>query len=232
MSVWLHQIETSIRGLAAIVPLEFFAFFGALAEEVIAPIPSMLVMTTAGFFAQLEGRTTFFVVWLVVLGNLGKLIGSFIYYTLGDKLEDVVVGRFGCYLGLNHSDVERIGQKFNGSPWRDGALLFLLRVIPFVPTILVSIAAGVVRIRTRVFLIASYAGNFCKDLFYAFAGYYGVRALRAFFMDVERIRFGVGVLLLGLIFGSLVFLYIHRHHSLHLFRRLVAWAIRRPSRKK
>ncbi|TXH07909.1 MAG: hypothetical protein E6Q06_01205 [Candidatus Moraniibacteriota bacterium] len=223
MHLWLREIETGIRELAAIVPLELFAFFGALAEEIVAPIPSMLVMTTAGFFAQLEGRTTFFLVWLVILGNIGKLIGSFIYYTLGDKLEDVVVGRFGRYLGLAHADVERIGQKFNGSPWRDGALLFMLRVIPFVPTILVSIAAGVVRIRTRVFLIASYAGNFCKDLFYAFAGYYGVRALRAFFMDVERIRFGVGALLTMLILGGLVFLYVHRRRGLHLYRRLAAW---------
>lgn len=231
MLIWLHHIETGVRELAAIVPLELFAFFGALAEEVVAPIPSMLVMTTAGFFAQIEGRTTFFVVWLVVLGNLGKLIGSFIYYTLGDKVEDVVVGRFGRYLGLNHADVERIGQKFNGSPWRDGALLFFLRVIPFVPTILVSIAAGVVRIRTRVFLVASYAGNFCKDLFYAFAGYYGVRALRAFFMDIERIRFGVGVLLFGLILAGLAFLYIHRHRGLHLCRRLMAWITRQSVQK-
>lgn len=231
MFVWLHYIETGIRELAAIVPLELFAFFGALAEEVVAPIPSMLVMTTAGFFASVEGRTVFFVVWLVILGNIGKLIGSFIYYTLGDKLEDVVVGRFGRYFGLNHTDVERIGQRFNGSPWRDGALLFFLRVIPFVPTILVSIAAGVVRIRTRVFLVASYAGNFCKDLFYAFTGYYGVRALRASFADIERIRFGVGVLLSGLMLAILVFLYIHRHRGLHLYRRFVAWIDRRSSQK-
>ncbi|TXH06948.1 MAG: hypothetical protein E6Q06_04250 [Candidatus Moraniibacteriota bacterium] len=231
MFSWLHHVETGVRELAAIIPLEFFAFFGAFAEEVIAPIPSMLVMTTAGFFAQLEERTTFFLIWLVLLGNLGKLIGSFIYYMLGDKLEDAVIGRFGRYLGLAHADVERIGQKFSGSPWRDGTLLFLLRVIPFVPTILVSIAAGVVRIRIRVFLIASYAGNFCKDLFYAFAGYYGVRALRAFFLDVERIRFGVGILLTSLIIVGLIFLYIHRHRSLHLCRRLMTWIVRLPSQK-
>lgn len=223
MSLWLHQIETGIRELAAIIPLELFVFFGAFAEEVIAPIPSMLVMTTAGFFAHLEGRTTFFLVWLVVLGNLGKLLGSFIYYTLGDKLEDIVVGRFGGYLGLRHADVERIGQKFNGSPWRDGALIFFLRVIPFVPTIIVSIASGVVRIKLRVFLIASYLGNFCKDLFYAFAGYYGARALRAFFLDIERVRFGVGVLLFGFAIGGLIFLYIHRHRSLHLYRSVRRW---------
>lgn len=229
MPVWLHHIETGIRELARIIPLELFAVVGAFAEEVIAPIPSMLVMTTAGFFAHLEGRTAFFVVWLVVLGNLGKLLGSYIYYALGDKLEDVVVGRFGRFLPLNHADIERIGQKFKGSPWRDGALIFLLRVVPFVPTIIVSIAAGVVRIRLRVFLLASYLGNFCKDLFYAFAGYSGARALRAFFLDIERVRFGVGVLLTVCLIVSLVFLYIHRHRGLHLFRRLCSWLRRDPS---
>lgn len=231
MYSWLNDIETSMRGLAAAMPLEAFVFIGAFAEELITPIPSMLVMTTAGFFAQSEGRTAIFIVWLVMIGNLGKLFGSFIYYTIGDKLEDVVVGRFGRAFGLSHADVERIGQKFSGSPWRDGALIFLLRVIPFVPTMLVSIAAGVVRIRTKVFLTASYMGNFCKDLFYAFAGYYGFRALRAFFTDIERIRFGVGVLLLGLMMGGLAFLYIHRHQSFHLYRRFMAWATRQSSQK-
>ncbi|MFZ1626737.1 MAG: VTT domain-containing protein [Candidatus Moraniibacteriota bacterium] len=223
MPVWIQQIEIGIRELAAIIPLELFVVIGAFAEEVIAPIPSMLVMTTAGYFAHLEGRTTFFLIWLVLLGNLGKLAGSFIYYTVGDKIEDVLVGRFGRYLGLKHADIERIGQRFNGSPWRDGALIFLLRVIPFFPTIFVSVSAGVVRIRLRVFLTASYLGNFCKDLFYAFAGYSGARALRAFFMDVERVRFGVGVLLVLAVIASLVFLYIHRHHGLHLYRRFRRW---------
>ncbi|MGB4942682.1 MAG: VTT domain-containing protein [Candidatus Moraniibacteriota bacterium] len=223
MPVWIQHIEISIRELARIVPLELFISFGAFAEEIIAPIPSMLVTTTAGFFAQVEGRTAFFVVWLAILGGLGKLAGSFIYYLLGDKLEDVVVGRYGRYLGLNHADVERIGRRFNGHHWQDGALIFTLRVIPFVPTVLVSIACGVVRIQTRVFLIASYAGNFFKDLFYVFVGYYGIRALKVYLMDIERVRFGVGVVATGLVIGSLVFLYVHRHHSLHLFRRLMRW---------
>lgn len=223
MFLSLNDIEATFRTLAGLVPLEVFVFFGALIEELVAPIPSMIVMTTAGFFAQLEGRTGLFIVWLVALGNIGKLIGSFLYYTIGDKLEDVVVGRFGHYLGLRHADVERIGKYFNGTPWRDGALIFLVRIIPIFPTILVSIAAGVVRIRTRVFLTASYLGNFSKDLFYAFAGYYGVQALWAHFRDIERVRFGVGMLLVITLVGIIIMLYVYRHHGLRLFRRFRTW---------
>lgn len=217
MPVWIQHIEIGIRELAPIVPLELFISVGAFAEEIIAPIPSMLVTTTAGFFAQVEGRTVLFVLWLAILGGLGKLAGSYIYYLIGDKLEDVVVGRYGRYLGLGHADIERIGQRFTGHHWRDGGFIFVLRLIPFVPTILVSISCGVVRIEKRVFLFASYAGNFCKDLFYISIGYYGIRALKVYLMDIERVRFGVGVVSTIVVIGSLIFLYIHRHHGVRFF---------------
>lgn len=230
MSDWIKQAELGIRELAGIVPLEIFVFFGAFIEELVAPIPSMLVMTTTGFFAQIEGRTTFFLVWLVLLGNVGKLLGSFIYYTVGDRAEDILTGRFGRYIGVKHADIERISQKLaGGSPWRDGAVIYFLRVIPFVPTIAVSIACGVLQIRLKAFLIASYCGNFSKDLFYAFAGYYGVRQLRAFFMDIERMRFGLGMLITLVAIGSLVLLYIYRHESFRLFRRVIDFF--KPSRE-
>lgn len=226
---WIKQAEFGIRELAGIVPLEIFVFFGAFAEELVAPIPSMLVMTTVGFFAQLEGRTTFFLVWLVLLGNIGKLLGSFIYYTVGDRAEDILTGRFGRYIGVKHEDIERIGRKLSGgSPWRDGAIIYILRVIPFVPTTAVSIACGVIRVRLKAFLIASYCGNFSKDLFYAFAGYYGVRQLRAFFMDIERVRFGLSMLIVIIVIGILALLYIYRHHGFRLFRRVIDFF--KPSR--
>lgn len=219
---WIKEAEFGIRELAGIVPLEIFVFVGAFIEELVAPIPSMLVMTTVGFFAQLEGRTTFFLVWLVLLGNIGKLAGSFIYYMVGDRVEDILTGRFGRYIGVKHADIERISQKLaGGSPWRDGAIIYILRVIPFVPTIAVSIACGVIRVRLKAFLIASYCGNFSKDLFYAFAGYYGVRQLRSFFMDIERVRFGLGMLITILVIGSLVLLYVYRHESFRLLRRFL-----------
>ena len=226
---WIHHLEPGVRELAAIVPLELFVFIGAFLEELVAPIPSLLIMTTVGFFAQIEGRTAFFVVWLVFLGNIGKLLGSFIYYTVGDRVEDILTGRFGRYIGVKHADIVRISQKLaGGSPWRDGAIIYVLRVIPFVPTIAVSIAAGALRIRLKVFLIASYAGNFSKDLFYAFAGYYGVRQLRAFFMDIERVRFGLGMLLVIFAMGVFALLYTYRHQSFRLLRRFLEFF--RPSR--
>lgn len=214
----VHGIEHQVMILAEIVPLELFVFVGALAEELIAPIPSMLIMTTAGLLARLDGHTTFFLIWLVALGNIGKLLGSWFYYLLGDKLEDIALAKWGRFLGLRHAEIESIGKRFGGkNAWQNGIIIFFLRTIPFVPTVVVSFAAGVIRIPQATFLFASYLGNFCKDSFYIFAGYYGAHVLRTFFLEIERIRFSLGVLIsVGLVI-LLVLAYRKRHHGIRLF---------------
>ncbi len=218
MMPFFHNLEQYVFFWASQVPLELFVFVGALAEELIAPIPSMLIMTTAGLLAHVEGHTSFFLIWLVAIGNLGKLLGSWFYYLLGDKLEDIVLAKWGRFLGLRHEDVESIGKRLGGNnPWRNGAVIFLLRTIPFVPTVIVSFAAGVIKIRQSVFLLASYIGNFCKDSFYIFAGYFGAQALRTFFIEIERIRFGMGILISLFLAILLVLAYRKRHHGLRLF---------------
>lgn len=223
METLLHQIEGMVLVLAEHVPLELFVFVGALAEEIIAPIPSMLVMTTAGLLSVVEGHTPFFLLWLVFLGNIGKVLGSLGWYVVGDKLEDLVVGKFGRFFGLSHGDIERIGKRFSGNEWRDGAFIFLLRCVPFFPSLALSLACGVIKIELRTFLLASYLGNFCKDLFYIFAGYYGARALKTFFVEIERIRWGLGVLIGVTVAIALVLAYRERHRGLRLFSRLYGW---------
>lgn len=217
---WIQAIELWIRHFATVVPLEIFVFITSFLEEVIGPIPSMLVMTTAGAFAHLEGRTELFVVWLVLVGNLGKLLGASIYYAIGDKLEDFVMLRFGRFLGITHADVENIGKRFSGNHWKDGGTLFLLRIVPFFPTTIISIASGMIKINRKVFLVATYTGNILKDMVYAFSGYTGLRIIYRFFLDVERIRWGIGILILIGVLVALFLLYINRHHGLRFFEYL------------
>ena len=219
----LGNVEAMLRTLSAIVPLELFVFVGAMLEEIIAPIPSMLVMTTAGFLARLQEHTPFFLAWLVVVGNLGKMLGYLGWYVVGDKLEDIVVGKFGNVFGLTHADIERIGQRFSGNEWRDGALIFLLRAVPFFPSLAVSLACGVIKIELRTFVVASYFGNACKDAVYISIGYFGIQAFQTFLLDMERVRFGLGLLIWGVAIILLVLAYRSRHRGMHLVRRAIGW---------
>ncbi|OGM24943.1 hypothetical protein A2627_03180 [Candidatus Woesebacteria bacterium RIFCSPHIGHO2_01_FULL_39_28] len=48
----MNQIISHIKTLANTTPLDLFVFVGPILEEIIAPIPSPLVMTTAGTLAH------------------------------------------------------------------------------------------------------------------------------------------------------------------------------------
>ncbi len=220
----IKQAEQFILFMSEHVPLELFVFVGALIEEVVAPIPSMLVMTTAGFLTHTQGHTVFFLVWLLFIGNLGKIFGSLGWYVVGDKLEDIVVGRFGRFFGLTHGDIERIGKRFTGRVWQDGAIIFLLRAIPFFPSLAVSLACGVIKIELRTFILASYFGNMVKDTVYISIGYFGAQAFWTLLIEMERVRLGLGLLITLVVVIGLVLAYRERHRGLHLLSRLYFWA--------
>ncbi len=223
MEVLLIQIEKIILALAEHVPLELFVFVGALVEEVFAFIPSLLIMTTAGLLAQIEGHTPFFLLWLVLLGNIGKLLGSLGYYVLGDKLEDVVTGKGQRFFGLSHADIERVGRRLTGNAWRDGAFIFLLRLVPFFPTLAISVTCGVIKVPLRTFLIASYLGNACKDLVYILLGYFGAATMRTFLIEIERVRWGIGILITVGVILLFAFLYRERHRGKRFFAKTILW---------
>ena len=207
---WFHSLEHSVRYFALNVPLEWFVFIGSFCEEIISPIPSALIMGTAGSLALMRDEPVWYLVWLVLIGNIGKVIGSSFYYYVGDKLEDLLIKRITRFFGVKHEEIENIGKRFTGHHWKDGGVLFLLRFIPFVPTTPVSITAGIIKLDIRVFLIATYLGNFCKDLFYISIGYAGLAKLHTLWRHIEPLKIAVDVAVAFLIVVFLVFLYIHR----------------------
>lgn len=213
----IHALEIWIRHLATQVPLEVFVFVGSFLEEIIGPIPSTLVMTTAGALARFDGKTLLYVFWLAVIGNLGKTLATYVFYFLGDKLEDVTIKKFGRFLKLRHEDVENIGMRFGKSHWQDGGVLFLVRLMPFFPTTIVSIACGIIKMDLRVYLFATFFGNFGKDLIYVYSGYAGFQVIRRFFHQAEGARWWIGI---GLILVALGLLYLYREHGSKLFSSL------------
>ncbi|MDP3957435.1 MAG: VTT domain-containing protein [bacterium] len=207
---WLNVVEYFVKAYATEVPLPWFVFIGSFFEEVISPIPAALIMGIAGSLALLDGRTLWYLMLLALIGNLGKTLGAWLYYFLGDKLEDLLIKPVTKYLGIRHEDIQNIGRRFTGHHWKDGGVLFLLRLLPPFPTTPVSLAAGIIKMDLRVFLAATYAGNFFKDLIYLYAGYVGLTKLHTLWRKIEAIKFGVDILVALLIIVFLLFLYFHR----------------------
>jgi membrane protein DedA with SNARE-associated domain len=211
------SIESFFRALSTSVPIEVFVFVGSLVEELVSPIPSTLIMGTAGSVANASEYAVVFLFWLSFVGNAGKIIGSVFYYMLGNKLEDVAVRKFGRYFGVTHCQVERLGKRFSGH-WRDGITLFFLRLLPFVPTTPVSLACGIIRMPMRTFVVATFVGNFIKDFFYLLIGYMGLAAVRELFHFAVGIKYYVNIAVAAGFVAFLFLLWYHRRKGIWLWQ--------------
>lgn len=137
-------------------------------ETVFPPIPSEVIMPIAGVAAA-NGDLN---LWLVILsGTAGAMLGNIFWYlaarALGLERLKPIVDRFGRWLTVNWSEVERARGWFE----RHGVAFVLIgRVIPTMRS-LVSVPAGLLKMRFRNFVIASTLGTFAWTAVLAGAGY-------------------------------------------------------------
>ena len=131
-------------------------------ESMIAPVPSEMVMPFAGFLIY-TGEFSF--LGVLVASSLGSIVGSLASYWLGRKGEAVVL-RFGRYLMLNPHHLEWTELFF----FRYGSLtIFISRFIPIVRH-LISIPAGLGKMRLLPFLIYTAVGATIWNMFLTFLG--------------------------------------------------------------
>lgn len=193
--VWLEQT-------AEAVPLPIFVMVGGIVEEIVAPIPSPLVTTLAGSITSAQQFGIPSLLWICALATLAKTIGAWLFYVLGDKLEDVAVPRFGKYIGVKHEDLEHFGEHFNGT-WKDEVILLVLRSIPVMPSTPISLLCGILKINLRTFFAATYIGFYVRNLSFMLLGYTGLAAMGSLmegintaetFLKLVIVLGGVGIL--------------------------------------
>lgn len=197
MSIF-SQFEQVLIDYADKVPLELFVLVGTFIEEVIAPIPSPLLTTTAGSIAAIQGKPMTYLLVLSVIGATGKLFGAWLLYIFADKAEDIVLGKFGKFVGVSHADVEKVGKYLNGGI-RDDLILIVLRAIPIIPSSVISIGSGVLKINIKTYLYTTFLGTIVRDYIFFYFGYVGISLFEGYikgFESVESfIQIAVGVAL-------------------------------------
>jgi membrane protein DedA with SNARE-associated domain len=168
----LGSLEQSFLHLVQIIPLHLFVFLGSFLEEVIAPIPSPVVMVTAGTAAALQHYNAFETALLTISGALGKTAGSGFIYIIAYKLEDVISGKLGTFFGISKEKLDAFGSKLTGT-WRDYITLLAIRVAPFVPSAIISVGSAVLKVPFTMFLITTFVGVVIRDGLYLYVGYTG-----------------------------------------------------------
>lgn len=146
----------------------------AFLEEVIAPIPSAVVMVSAGFFF-LEGPFTLSLIatllfTIVIPIALGVTLGSIVIYTIFYYGGKPFIEKWGRWFGLRWSDIERAQAKIDAS-YRDELILFGLRVVPVVPNVAIGALCGIVRYSFKKYVIATLCGSAVRAAILALLGW-------------------------------------------------------------
>ncbi len=205
----LKTIEEALKNSVTYLPLELSSFLGGFIEEVIAPIPSPFVMAAVGSAAYAQSKGLLSLLVLGLTGAIGKTLGAWIVYIIADKLEDVVVGKLGRFLGVSHKEIESIGKHFKGN-WKDGLMLFVLRVLPIVPSSPISVVSGIIKIDLPTYLTATFAGNFFRNLIYIYLGYAGVSAYQSVLSGMDNMESVVQIVIFFSLLALVGWIYYKR----------------------
>ena len=212
MKDFFLYIEEVLKNSANYLPLEMSSFLGGFIEEVIAPIPSPFVMAAVGSAAFAQSKGLAALVWLAVIGSIGKTLGAWVIYFISDKLEDVIVGKFGKFLGVSHQEVEKLGKRFNGG-WRDDVILFFLRALPIVPSSPVSVVCGILKINLRTYLVSTLFGNFFRNFVYIYLGYAEFSAYQSVLSGLDNMESIVQIVIFLSLLGFVGWIYYQRHKN-------------------
>ena len=194
------RITEWLLSFAQVVPLEFFTFFGSFVEEVLAPIPSPIVMLLSGSIADAQAKPMVYLLVLSVIAAAGKTLGAILVYFIADKAEDILIGRFGKFIGVSHEEVVSLGKRFNGG-WKDFFLLLFLRALPIMSSAVVSVCSGVIKVRFRTYVISTFFGTIIRDFFYLYVGFTGIDALKNLVEGFDSIESIIQAVIAALIVG-------------------------------
>ena len=159
MLQWITGVMNSM-GYLGIVGLMFL-------ENVFPPIPSELIMPSAGF-ASAQGKLSF--IGVVVAGMIGSVLGALpLYYAgklVGEDRLKAWADKYGKWLTVSGADIEK------SKGWFDrhgGKAVFFCRLVPGVRS-LISIPAGLSAMPLPLFLLYSVLGTGLWAGLLAYAG--------------------------------------------------------------
>lgn len=134
------------------------------AEAACVPIPSEVTLGYAGYLAS-TGRLE--VGLAIVLAVVGEFLGSFVGWSIGRFGGRPLVDKFGRYVLLTHSDLDRAERWFRK---RGEPAVFFGRVLPVIRTF-ISIPAGLAEMSLVRFGAATFLGSAIWCTAIALVGY-------------------------------------------------------------
>ena len=153
--------------------MEQLGYFGIallmFLDNVLPPIPSEVIMPSAGFAAS---KGQLLLSGVIIAGSIGSLVAAALLYWVGRRIPNQSifnwVDRYGKYLFIKSEDVKKALDWFEKYGHR---VVFFGRMIPAVRS-LISIPAGMSHMPFWKFMLYSGVGTIIWTTFLACVGYY------------------------------------------------------------
>ena len=153
--------------------MEQLGYFGIallmFLDNVFPPIPSEVIMPSAGFAAS---KGQLLLSGVIIAGSIGSLVAAALLYWVGRKIPNQNifnwVDRYGKYLFIKSEDVKKALDWFEKYGHR---VVFFGRMVPAVRS-LISIPAGMSRMPFWKFMSYSASGTVIWTTFLACVGFY------------------------------------------------------------
>jgi len=176
-------------------------FVASVIEEVIAPIPSALVMTMSGFIlvsGPVSVKAILAIIFKVALpAALGVTIGSYVIYFAARFGGKFSIERWGKYLGLYWTDMEKLQNRLSGTR-KDELIIGIARVIPIVPSVAISAFCGILEMNVFKYFIISFVGVFFRGIILGILGWQVGNVYEKYAQTISSIE---NVVLLSTIFA-------------------------------
>ena len=145
----------------------FGVFVASVIEEVVAPIPSALIMTMSGFIFVPKGfyfsSISILIFKVAIPAAFGVTIGSYLIYFLAKYGGKFFIEKWGRYVGLYWSDIEKIQSKLSGTN-KDEVLISGARIIPIVPSVAISAFCGIIQMNFAKYTTITLVGTFVRGI--------------------------------------------------------------------
>jgi len=133
-------------------------------ESALIPIPSEIIMPFSGYLCF---RGELSILFVVLAGTIGNLVGSLIAYLLGVKYGREFVVKYGRYFLLSKKHLEKAEYLFN----KYGEIIILIsRMLPAVRTV-ISLPAGIGRMPIKKFSLYTFVGSIPWNFALTYLGY-------------------------------------------------------------
>lgn len=194
-------------------------FWGGIIEQVISPIPSVLIPISAGFLL-IHKHLSFFRALIQISTQislpyaLGATIGSSILYFASFYGGRALIKKFGKFFGLSIKNIDRFKNKFTRG-FKDELIIFFLVILPVTPISLVAASCGIIGISPFEFYSLLWLGTFIRSLFLGWLGWQVGETYQLISSGLNKIETLLSMIGVGTIFLLLAFFYHKRKKILN-----------------